>query len=240
MRRTAQTSPATMTSTTTEPVPLLLSWSGGKDSAFALARLLDNPAVRVVGLLTTVTSGYDRISIHGVRRALLERQAKCVGLPLHEIVIEPGCTNDSYEAAWLAAFSDLPAPMREARRVAFGDIFLEDVREYRERLMGRLGFDCVFPLWGEPTTQLSHAMIAAHIKARIVCVDTNVLSADFAGRPYDADLLRDLPNEIDPCGERGEFHTFVSDGPGFEEPVDYRVGEVVLREERFAYCDLIP
>jgi diphthamide synthase (EF-2-diphthine--ammonia ligase) len=130
--------------------------------------------------------------------------------------------------------------MREARLIAFGDIFLEDVREYRERLMGRLGFDCVFPLWGEPTTQLSHAMIAARIKARIVCVDTNVLSAGFAGRPYDADLLRDLPSEIDPCGERGKFHTFVSDGPGFKQPVEYRVGEVVLREERFAYCDLIP
>jgi uncharacterized protein (TIGR00290 family) len=217
-----------------------MSWSGGKDSALALARLLHNPAIRILGILTTVTAGYDRISIHGVRRALLERQAKCLGLPLREIVIEPGCTNDSDEAAWLAAFGDLPDSMREAQRVAFGDIFLEDVREYRERLMGRLGFDCVFPLWGEPTNLLSRATIAAGIKARIVCVDTKVLSPHFAGVLYDADLLCNLPDEIDPCGERGEFHTFVSDGPGFRVPVSYSVGEVVLREGRFAYCDLIP
>lgn len=222
------------------PSPILFSWSGGKDSALALARVLSDASLRVVGLLTTVTSGYDRVSIHGVRRALLRSQADALGLPLHEIVIEPASSNDMYEAAWTAALETLPTVMADADRIAFGDIFLEDVRTYRESMMRSFGFDSVFPLWGESTTSLAQEMISSELAARVVCVDTSVLDASFAGRSYDAAFLAELPPHVDPCGERGEFHTFVSAAPGFRFTIAYDVGETVLREERFAYCDLAP
>jgi uncharacterized protein (TIGR00290 family) len=222
------------------PEPVVLSWSGGKDSALALARLRADPAVEVAGLLTSVTAGYDRVSIHGVRRTLLHAQADSLGLPVHEVVLQPSSSNDAYEAAMADALAAVRVRCPGATRIAFGDLFLADVRAYREGLVERCGFGALFPLWGEPTPQVAREVIAAGIRARLVCVDTHVLPAAFAGRAFDLALLADLPPEVDPCGERGEFHTFVSDGPGFRLAVPYAVGRTVLREERFAYRDLLP
>lgn len=224
----------------TDREPLILSWSGGKDSALALARLREQDGVEVVGLMTTVTAGYDRVSIHGVRRALLHAQALALGLPLHEVTLEPRSSNEAYERATADALAQVRERWPAVRRLAFGDIFLEDVRRYREDLVGGLGFGSVFPLWGEASAELAEEVIGRGIEARLVCVDTQQLSASFAGRMYDASLLADLPAGTDPCGERGEFHTFVSDGECFRTPVRYRTGEVVLRDERFAFCDLLP
>jgi uncharacterized protein (TIGR00290 family) len=222
------------------PEPIILSWSGGKDSALALARLREDPRVQVVGLLTTVTAGYDRVSIHGVRRALLHAQGAALGLPVHEVTLQPESSNQAYDAALAGALGELRERWPEGRRVAFGDIFLRDVRQYREDRIAALGFEGVFPLWGEPPDELAREVIARGIRARLVCVDTQALSAAFAGRAYDGDLLAELPDGIDPCGENGEFHTFVSAGPGFRAPIPYDVGEVVMRGDRFAYCDLVP
>ncbi|HEX8452233.1 MAG TPA: hypothetical protein VF647_09070 [Longimicrobium sp.] len=220
--------------------PVVLSWSGGKDSALALARLRADPRIEVAGLLTTVTAEYDRVSIHGVRRTLLHAQADALGLPLQEVTLAPQSTNEAYDAALASAFGELRDRMPDVKQLAFGDIFLEDVRRYREERVEALGFGATFPLWGEPTSDLAREVFASGIVARLVCVDTQVLSATFAGRPYDAVLLAELPADVDPCGERGEFHTFVSAGPGFRRPVPYTVGEVVLRDGRFAFCDLVP
>ena len=220
--------------------PILLSWSGGKDSALALHRLRAAGRFEVAGLLTTVTAEYDRVSIHGVRRVLLRQQADALSLPLVEVSLSPASSNEQYESAWVVALATLPPPMREARRLAFGDIFLEDVRAYREALAHRQGFGTAFPLWGESTHNLSDEVVDAGFAATLVCVDTTMLSESFAGRSYDRDLVAALPSSVDPCGERGEFHTFVSDGPDFLDKVEFSVGETVLREERFAYCDLLP
>jgi len=220
--------------------PVILSWSGGKDSALALARLRADPSVEVVGLLTTVTAGYDRVSIHGVRRSLLHAQAEALALPLQEVTLAPESSNEAYDAAFAAALGELRARMPAVERLAFGDIFLDDVRQYREERVAALGFGALFPLWGESTSVLARQVFAKKIEARLVCVDTQVLPAEFAGRRYDAALLADLPAEVDPCGERGEFHTFVSAGPGFGRAVPYTLGEVVLRGERFAFRDLLP
>lgn len=220
------------------PEPVVLSWSGGKDSALALARLREDPSIEVVGLLTTVTAGSDRVSVHGVRCTLLHAQAEALGLPLHEVVLEPRSSNSSYERAWHEALARLRQHLPGARRLAYGDIFLEDVREYRESLARSLGFGSLFPLWGESTRALAEEVLERRIRARLVCVDTQVLSAEHAGRAYDAALLEQLPAGVDPCGERGEFHTFVSAGPGFRSPVPYRLG-ALLTEERFAFRDLL-
>jgi uncharacterized protein (TIGR00290 family) len=224
----------------TRPEPIILSWSGGKDSALALARLRADPRVRITGLLTTVTAGYDRVSIHGVRRALLHAQAAALGVPVREVTLQPESSNQAYDAALAQALGAVRERQPAVRRVAFGDIFLRDVRQYREERIAALGFDGIFPLWGEPTDALAREVVECGIRARLACVDTHALSADFAGRAYDAALLAQLPESIDPCGENGEFHTFVSDGPGFRAPVPYHVGEVVMRGDRFAYCDLLP
>ena len=218
----------------------LLSWSGGKDSALALAALAADANVEVVGLLTSVTRGYDRVSIHGVRRALLEAQAAALQLPLTEIALEPQCTNAAFEAAFLAAVARARADHANISAIAFGDLFLEDVRAYRERLLRGTGLTSVFPLWGEPTPALAERCCDLGIDARLVCVDTTQLAAEFVGRSFDRALLADLPASVDPCGERGEFHTFVANGPGFHVTVPYTVGEIVRREERFVYCDLLP
>jgi uncharacterized protein (TIGR00290 family) len=218
--------------------PVVLSWSGGKDSALALDALSRDPEVEVVGLLTSVTRSYDRISVHGVRRAMLEAQVERLGLPLFEISLDPGCTNDAYEAAFHAALGGIRRELPEVRRIAFGDLFLEDVREYRERLLAGSGFEPMFPIWGLDTAALARRFIADGFSARLVCVDTTQLDAGFAGRLFDEELLADLPVTADPCGERGEFHTFVSDGPQFSTPIPYRVGETVLRDERFMFCDI--
>ena len=218
--------------------PVILSWSGGKDSALTLQALAADPEVEIVGLLTTVTSGYDRISVHGVRRTLLAAQARRLAIPLTEVEINPGCTNPQYEAAFLSALDKIKSDRPDVGHVAFGDLFLEDVRAYRESLLANTGFVPLFPLWGLDTSILAHRFIMNGFAARLVCVDTSQLDADFSGRAFDAQLLDELPCTVDPCGERGEFHTFVSNGPMFTSPVDYRVGPTVLRDERFMFCDL--
>lgn len=219
--------------------PIVLSWSGGKDSALALAALRADPRFDVVALLTTVTAGYDRISIHGVRRSLLERQIQSLRLPLLEVELQPASSNEQYEAALERALHGVRQRYPSVRRVAFGDLFLEDVRQYREDRLPRLGFECVFPIWGTPTTQLAEEFIDAGFEARLVCVDTTQLDGRFAGRAFDRTLLAELPPGVDRCGERGEFHTFVAAGPIFTAPVAYTVGEHVLRDGRFVYCDLL-
>ena len=220
--------------------PVVLSWSGGKDSALALQALRDNPSVKVAALLTTVTREYERISIHGVRRALLERQAEQVKLPLFTIELDSVTTNDAYEAAFLSGLDRVRRELPTVKTVAFGDLFLADVRAYRERLLAPTDFEALFPIWGLDTAALARKCVKEGFIARIVVVDTTQLDASFAGHPFDDALLDELPATVDPCGERGEFHTFVSDGPGFDGPVEHEVGEIVLRDGRFAYCDLIP
>lgn len=215
-----------------------LSWSGGKDSALALQALRDDPGVDVACLVTSVTREYDRVSVHGVRRELLREQALRTGLPLIEIMLGAECTNEDYEAAFLDALDDVKRRHPEVSAVAFGDLFLEDVRAYRERLLSGTGCIPVFPVWGVDTLVLARRMLDDGFAARLVCVDCTQLDSSFAGRSFDAALLSDLPAEIDPCGERGEFHTFVSDGPIFSSPVPYRIGASVLRDGRFMFCDL--
>lgn len=217
---------------------VVLSWSGGKDSALALDALSRNPEVKVVGLLTSVTRSYDRISVHGVRRTMLEAQVERLGLPLFEISLDPSCTNEAYEAAFGSALEEIKRTLPDVAHIAFGDLFLEDVRAYRERLLAGSGFEPLFPIWGLDTASLARRFIADGFSARLVCIDTTQLDAKFAGRLFDEQLLADLPVTADPCGERGEFHTFVSDGPLFTEPIPYRVGETVLREHRFMFCDI--
>jgi uncharacterized protein (TIGR00290 family) len=220
--------------------PVVLSWSGGKDSALAYAVLTEDPQTEVVGILTSVTRGYDRVSIHGVRRTLLEAQAAALGLPLTEIGLEPECTNDAYEAAFHAAIDDARQRHPGLAAIAFGDLFLADVRAYRERLLEDTGLTPLFPLWEEPTSEVAERCCDLNVEARLVCVDTTQLPAEFVGRRFDRALLADLPAGVDPCGERGEFHTFVASGPGFAAPIPYILGDVVRRGERFVYCDVLP
>jgi uncharacterized protein (TIGR00290 family) len=220
------------------PRSVVVSWSGGKDSALALDAMRHDPAWRVVGLLTSVTQPYDRVSVHGVRRTLLHAQAASLGLPITEIVLTPDCSNDAYDAAFATALATVRRANPGVRHVAFGDLFLADVRQYREERVAPLGFDAVFPLWERDTAALAREFVAAGFEARLVCVDTTQLDGAFAGRRYDDTLLGDLPPTVDPCGERGEFHTFVSAGPGFTEPIPYTLGGAVLRDDRFMYCDL--
>lgn len=218
-------------------VPILLAWSGGKDSTLALAALRNSPDWRVVGLLTTVTEEYDRISMHGVRTALLQAQADALDLPVRIVSIPPASGNETYELRMGRTLDEAKAA--GMRAVAFGDLFLADVRDYRERMLAGIGMSAVFPLWELPTSELARQFIASGYRAVLTCVDTEQLDPSFAGREYDAALLKDLPPHADPCGENGEFHTFVYDGPGFRAPVAWRRGESVLRESRFQYCDLL-
>jgi len=194
--------------------------------------------IEVVGLLTSVTREYDRISVHGVRRSLLEAQVARLGVPLFEIPLSANCTNDAYEAAFHSALAQIRTQFPDVAHIAFGDLFLEDVRAYRERLLADSGFEPLFPIWGQNTSALAKRFIDHGFAARIVCVDTTQLDGAFAGRAFDTKLLADLPAAVDPCGERGEFHTFVSDGPGFSSPIPYSAGPTVFRDERFMYCDL--
>ena len=218
---------------------VVLSWSGGKDSSLALAALRADPAYEVVALLTSVTRGYERVSMHGVRRELVDAQAASIGLPLLVVELEPHSSNEAYEAAFLDGLARVRATYPGVRQVAFGDLFLADVRAYRERLLQPTGFEPLFPLWGRDTAALAQQFIAAGFRATLVCVDTGQLAESFAGRDFDRQLLADLPASVDPCGERGEFHTFVFAGPIYSAPIPVRTGEVVLRDERFAYCELL-
>ena len=221
------------------PEKIVLSWSGGKDSSLALAALRADERYDVVALLTSVTREYDRVSIHGVRRSLLEAQARELGLPLFEVSLGAASSNDAYEAEFRRAVNEFRSVHPDVRHMAFGDLFLADVREYRERLMHSLGMTPVFPIWGRDTGDLAREFIASGYRAHLVCVDTQQLAAEFAGREFDDTLLRDMPATVDPCGENGEFHTFVSRGPVFRDPIAVEVGELVMRDSRFAYRDLI-
>jgi uncharacterized protein (TIGR00290 family) len=216
--------------------PLALSWSGGKDSALALWTLRRR-RVEPEALITTVTETYERISMHGVRRELLARQAEALGIPLVEVVIPPSCVNEIYDARMAEAFA--AAPLSAVEAVAFGDLFLEDVRAYREGRLAAAGRRGLWPLWGQDTSALAQEFVDAGFEATLVCVDPSVLDPAFCGRPYDKRLLAELPPGVDPCGENGEFHTFVCAGPIFATPIGYERGEIVEREG-FVFCDLTP
>jgi uncharacterized protein (TIGR00290 family) len=217
---------------------VVLAWSGGKDSSLALAVLRADPAIDVVALLTTITSDYDRISMHGIRRAVLEAQVAALGLPLIEVTIPAAATNADYEDAFAATLAALRQERPDVRHMAFGDLFLADVRAYRERMLPALGWTPIFPLWGMDTTALAQEFVGSGYRAILTCVDTTQLGAEFAGREFDESLLAELPTCVDPCGERGEFHTCVYAGPIFRYPLPVEVGERVRRDGRFEYCDV--
>jgi uncharacterized protein (TIGR00290 family) len=219
------------------PEGVLFCWSGGKDSAMALHALRAAGNCRVAALLTTITDEYDRISMHGVRRALLERQAESLGLPLHPVLIPPQCVNATYEERMKQALEEHFA--RGVRRVAFGDIFLEDLRAYREKNLAMVGMQAIFPIWKRDTRKLAREFLQRGFRAIAVCVDPRVLDASFAGRELDASFFSDLPARVDPCGENGEFHTFAFDGPIFKAPIACRLGDKVLRDG-FCFADLLP
>lgn len=219
-----------------EKVALL--WSGGKDSGLALQELRRAGEYAVAVLLTTVTAGYDRVAMHGVRRSLLERQATALGLPLKQVMIPANCPNEEYASRMARACEELQTI--GIHIVATGDIFLEDVRSYREDQLAEAGMRAVFPLWGRDSAELARAFVADGFEAVTVCVDSHALDKAWVGRTFDERFLADLPPEVDPSGEHGEFHTFVSHGPIFTRHVGWARGEVVLRDDRFYYCDLLP
>jgi uncharacterized protein (TIGR00290 family) len=214
---------------------ILLSWSSGKDSAWALHVLNQQHPNTVGGLLTTVNEVVDRVAMHAVRRDVLAAQARMAGLPLRVVHIPHPCPNDVYETRMAAALAEAVAD--GFTHVAFGDLFLEDVRRYREERLAGTGLEPLFPVWGIPSARLAEEMIAMGVDARLSCIDTRVLDRSFAGRSFDQSLLNDLPAGVDPCGENGEFHTCVSDGPMFAGPLDLEVGETVTREP-FVWIDL--
>ena len=217
--------------------PLVVSWSGGKDSTLALNEILNNSDYEVHTLITTVTEGYDRISIHGVRNERLEKQVQSIGLPLHKVSIPKDSKNEQYESALKKVL--LKFKNQGINEIVFGDIFLEDVKKYRDELLDRLDMKGVYPIWKKDSKQLASKFIELGFKAVTTCIDSQQIDKKFVGREYDSEFLNDLPGTADPCGENGEFHTFVYDGPLFNEKISFNKGEVVLRDNRFYYCDLI-
>jgi len=217
---------------------ILLTWSGGKDSALALYELRKNFNYEITALLTTVTIGYERVSMHGVQRTLLEEQAAAVDLPLETVYLNKKSSNEEYESCMAKKLTEYK--LKEVRDVAFGDIFLEDVRKYREDNLARLEMSAVFPLWRRNTRLLAGKFVELGFKAIITCVDTEQLDGQFAGRLFDTEFLAELPTGVDPCGENGEFHSFVFDGPIFTKQVGFEKGEAVLKDNRFNYFELIP
>ncbi len=215
---------------------ILLAWSGGKDSSLALHKIREGGELNVAALLTTVSEDYDRVSMHGVRRELLEIQVRALGYPLETVLIPKTSTNETYEARMRTVLEKWAR--RGVTGVAFGDLFLEDIRAYRERNLDQVGMEALFPLWGSDTAGLARRFVDLGFRAIVTCVDGEALSGEFVGREYDEQFLRDLPDSVDPCGENGEFHTFVYDGPLFPEPLNIVRGQVVLREDRFYFCDL--
>ena len=216
--------------------PIVMSWSGGKDSAMALWELLKSGVYDVRYLLTTVTRDYGRVSMHGVREGLLRRQAEMLGVPLDVAYLSKRSSNEEYESVMrekLERYKSLGISL-----VAFGDLFLEDIRRYREERMSRVGMSCRFPLWGEPTAELARRFISSGFRAVLCTVDPKALDCGFAGREFSGEFLRDIPENVDPCGENGEFHTFVYDGPIFRERIGIRVGETVLRDS-FCFADVL-
>ena len=218
------------------PTPTVLSWSGGKDSALALHELLMDPTVELRGLLTTITDGYDRVSMHGVRASLVSAQAAALEIPLWSVRIPPAATNEQYERAMRDGLETLRQGGIEA--IAFGDLFLADVRAYRERLLEGSGLRPLFPLWGKSTTDLARRFVSCGFRAVLVCVDPRQIDVSHCGSEYDDALLNALPASADPCGEHGEFHTFVYDAPMFSQPIATQRG-VVVEREGFVFCDLL-
>jgi len=216
---------------------VLLSWSSGKDSAWALQVLREDPGVDVVGLLTTVNTTHGRVAMHSTRRAILEAQAQAAGLPLHVIPLPWPCPNEVYEQAMRTSITS--ALERGVTHIAFGDLYLEDIRAYRTKQLDGTGLEPLFPIWHEPTGPLARRMIDAGVEAFLTCVDPKMLSRSFAGRKFDHAFLNDLPEGVDLCGENGEFHTCVLAGPMFRQPVPAVVGEVVERDG-FYFADLVP
>jgi uncharacterized protein (TIGR00290 family) len=216
---------------------VLVSWSGGKDSSLALYEIQKNESYDIVALFTTITRDYDRVMMHGVRRNLLEEQARAIGVALHEVFIPKNVSNEEYNKI-------MEREMKEAKEkgvsaVVFGDIFLEDVRKYREENLSKVSMKGVFPLWKRNSRELVKDFIRLGFKAIVVCVDSNALTKDYIGRIVDEKFLEELPSNVDPAGENGEYHTFVFDGPIFKRKVNFEKGEIVFRENRFYYLDLI-
>jgi uncharacterized protein (TIGR00290 family) len=214
----------------------VVSWSSGKDSAFALHEARRQGLADVVGVLTTLNEAYERVAMHGVRDSLLDRQIAALGVPALKVLLPNPCSNEVYEARMRAACAELTA--LGVTHVVFGDLFLEDIRAYREQQLAQAGLTGIFPLWRRDTAQLARAMIEAGVVAHLVCVDPKKLSKEFAGRRFDAQLLQDLPAGVDPCGENGEFHTVVTAGPMFSAPIPVRLGPVVERDG-FVFADAI-
>jgi uncharacterized protein (TIGR00290 family) len=217
---------------------VLLSWSSGKDSAWTLHLLRQERDVEVVGLLTTFNEAADRVAMHAVRRVLVEAQAQAAGLPLWPVLLPSPCSNEIYEARMREAVER--ARREGVTHIAFGDLFLEDIRAYRERNLAGTGIDPLFPVWGTPgdTPQLARQMLAGGLRSVLTCVDPKQLDARFVGRWFDADFLAELPAGVDPCGERGEFHTLCCAGPMFERPIPVRVGDSSLRDG-FWFADVV-
>ena len=217
----------------------MLAWSGGKDSTLALEAMRADPDTHVLGGITAVTPGYDRVSMHGIRRPILRAQSESLDLPIIEAELPIGGSNETYEAAWARALARAASTLGAFTHVAYGDLFLEDVRAYRDAQLARLGLEPLYPIWGQPTDSLAHHFIAQGYEAWLTCVDTTQLDASFAGRRFDASLLADFPASVDPCGERGEFHTFCWAGPMFARDVPVVLGERVTRDG-VAFADLLP
>ena len=219
------------------PEKVLMSWSGGKDSAMALYEIQQKREYEVVSLLTTLTQDYDRVSMHGVRRVLLERQAESLNLPLEQMLISKAASNEEYD-------SELQTMLEKFQKegvssVVFGDIFLEGIRKYRENNLSKVGMKAIFPLWGRNTAELARTFVDSGFKSIVTCVDPRTLSETFAGRMIDASFLAELPSDVDPCGENGEYHSFVFDGPIFKKKLSLTVEQIVLRNS-FYFCELIP
>lgn len=222
----------------TTPKPkAILSWSSGKDAAFALHEVRRTGAAEVAALLTTVNETHERVAMHGVRERLLDLQAEAAGLPLIKVPIPFPCPNGIYEERMAAAMAEVKA--RGITHTIFGDLFLEDIRAYREEKLAAAGMSALFPLWGRETRSLANEMIDSGLVAHLACVDPKQIPAGLSGRRFDRDLLAVLPEGADPCGENGEFHTVVTAGPMFARPIDVEIGETVTREG-FVYTDVIP
>ena len=214
------------------------SWSGGKDCALAFNEIRRTSKYDVIGLMTNVTEEYDRVSTHGVRRSLLEVQAESLGVPLDVVLISKDISDEEYESKMRAVLSKYNAA--GASSMVFGDIFLENVRKYREDILSKMGMRGIFPNWKKNTKELAKRFMDQGFRAIVVSVDSKVLDKGFVGREFDRQFLDDLPPTVDPCGENGEFHSFAYDGPIFKKRIRYDVGEIVLRENKFYYCDLVP
>jgi uncharacterized protein (TIGR00290 family) len=222
----------------------VISFSGGKDSTLSLYKIQNQPEYEVDSLLVTLTEGFDRVSIHGVRYELLKQQSESLGIPLREVWLPQECPNEKYQELMGKAVADMKAD--GVTHMVFGDIHLQDVRDYREKMLAGTGVTTIFPLWHQPVEEISREFIDLGFKTVLTCIDTESLDKSFAGRVYDLELIRDYPKDHDICGENGEFHSFVFDGPNFQYPIKFQLGEqkitpdYLTKKDRFLYIDLIP